>query len=67
MTERQLEVCHAIQGGARSLHAVAQSVDPPVSRRTARHHVTAIAESLPDDFEPDAPPFWRVVMWATKE
>jgi len=67
LTRRELDVVGAIQSGARSLGAIARALDPPVSRRTAEAHVTAIATKLPEDFEPATVPFWRVVLWVQTE
>ena len=64
MTPRELEVLDAIRSGARSLEGIARALNPPISPRTAEVHVRSIAGTLPDDWEPKAPPFWRVVSWA---
>lgn len=68
LTTRELEVCVVIrEDGCRSLQAIASALDPPISRRTAEVHVANIAAKLPEEWEPRAPPFWRVVLYSRRQ
>lgn len=62
LTPRELEVVEAIRAGARSYSAIARVLDPPCATRTVEAHLSSIYRNLPGDIEPDAPPFWRLVI-----
>lgn len=62
LTPREEEVVQAIRDGARSYTAIARALDPPCAPRTVEAHLASIYRLLPADLEPDAPPFWRLVM-----
>lgn len=62
LTPRELEVLDAIRAGARSYTAIAKALEPPCATRTVEAHLASIYRNLPDDVEPDMPPFWRLVV-----
>ncbi len=63
LTPRERQVIQAIRHGrARSKKAIARRMG--IRTRTIEHYIITIGKKLPADYEPTAPPFLRVVLWA---
>lgn len=61
LTARELEVLEAIRRGAHTYRAIARTLSPPVSPRTAQDLVYSIAGKIPSS---RSPTLVRVILWA---
>lgn len=63
LTPRERQVIQAIRHGrARSMKSIARRMG--IRPRSIEAHIVAIGKKLPPDYEPDTPPFLRVLLWA---
>lgn len=63
LTPRERQVIQAIRHGrARSMKSIARRMG--IRPRTIETYIIAIGRKLPADYEPESPPFLRVVLWA---